>query len=745
MVDLPGVQDGNATRVAVTESYMKECAAILIVTPIARAADDLSARKLLNDAFKKQLRLDGSISNIAVVCTKTDEISGRVDQELGLTDRSDGLLQEIKEFKEVIQQLGSQKKALRRRRQEIEADLQHEESEFQKYFSGKEHMMSQPASEDSMMATRKRKYAHIQSAADDKANAIDINDIDMTDEERSENQHLRDGNNTALSTQEDGQQRMRDGLHRKSELNKQRKDITEAIDTNELELEEVGGQIVQKQHALYDIRIKARNEYCEKMIGEHVMNLITVTDQTSDDDDDVDNAAVDHASFDRDRFKNFKLPVFCICSNAYQQLQGRDEEEERPIYGFPLKEDTQIPQLRSHCREIAVKLKTFQNLTFFTEASLLLNSLKLWILSNVSYGEEQSQSLDVKQFSRTLLDISKTAISSARTTVDHNLYQKLPQATSKAIYKSADISNRWSRPVNKVDRACGGLASAIYRSVVAGEGRFMSLTSGLHDFNRDLAEPFLNSILPNWENVFCTILPSLLQETLTKLKEELNGFLDKVRAIGSLYKIDADVIYLLEGQIGRYSRKLANTLRWIETEIRCNQKGINRKLIPKIRDSMRPIYQRCQEEYGRGRFRRIKSRIESGIRTNRSSMYKNCAECIENELDQMIDKFEQDLFSKVNEVCTGIEQDCIALQTRTQERIADEQRPLKEKIKFWITSYEADSKIRENTETTEILNVENIDEEAMNKRLQERAQFGPGPSPRIKRERGLESNSEEEY
>lgn len=95
LVDLPGVQDSNAARAAVAESYIKTCNVVVsghftqlpyhfscpnslhfkwITAAIQRAVDDKTAQKLLNDNFKRQMGLDGSYSNISFVCTKTDDI-----------------------------------------------------------------------------------------------------------------------------------------------------------------------------------------------------------------------------------------------------------------------------------------------------------------------------------------------------------------------------------------------------------------------------------------------------------------------------------------------------------------------------------------------------------------------------------------------------------------------------------------------------------------------------------------------
>lgn len=53
---------------------MKSCAGIWIVAPIKRAVDNKAAKDLMSDAFKRQLRLDGSFSNVTFICSMTDEL-----------------------------------------------------------------------------------------------------------------------------------------------------------------------------------------------------------------------------------------------------------------------------------------------------------------------------------------------------------------------------------------------------------------------------------------------------------------------------------------------------------------------------------------------------------------------------------------------------------------------------------------------------------------------------------------------
>lgn len=75
IVDLPGTNDNNAARAKIAEDYIRTCTGLIVVSTINRAADDRTAKQLLGNAFKRQIKMDNKINSIAFVATKTDEIS----------------------------------------------------------------------------------------------------------------------------------------------------------------------------------------------------------------------------------------------------------------------------------------------------------------------------------------------------------------------------------------------------------------------------------------------------------------------------------------------------------------------------------------------------------------------------------------------------------------------------------------------------------------------------------------------
>jgi hypothetical protein len=113
IVDLPGVHDSNAARAAVAAGYLKQCTGLWIVAPIGRAVDDKSAKTLLGESFKRQLKYDGIYSRVTFICSKTDDISiTEAADSLGLEDEMAADWEKMDALDEEIAALKQKKKDL---------------------------------------------------------------------------------------------------------------------------------------------------------------------------------------------------------------------------------------------------------------------------------------------------------------------------------------------------------------------------------------------------------------------------------------------------------------------------------------------------------------------------------------------------------------------------------------------------------------------------------------------------------
>lgn len=100
---------------------MKACGGLWITAAIQRAVDDKTAKKLLGDSFKRQLKFDGQYSAVTFICTKTDDIlESEVSRSLGLDgevaetrERIDSLDKQCTKLKSQLEDLKEQKSAIK--------------------------------------------------------------------------------------------------------------------------------------------------------------------------------------------------------------------------------------------------------------------------------------------------------------------------------------------------------------------------------------------------------------------------------------------------------------------------------------------------------------------------------------------------------------------------------------------------------------------------------------------------------
>ncbi|KAK1854006.1 hypothetical protein CCHR01_03311 [Colletotrichum chrysophilum] len=112
LVDLPGSRDSNSARAAVAAKYTKECTRLSIIAPITRAINDRTAKTLLGQHFRQQLKFDGSYSNITFICTKADDVAlDEAAETLGIRDT----IQEMhRRWKEIKPEINATKKNLKK-------------------------------------------------------------------------------------------------------------------------------------------------------------------------------------------------------------------------------------------------------------------------------------------------------------------------------------------------------------------------------------------------------------------------------------------------------------------------------------------------------------------------------------------------------------------------------------------------------------------------------------------------------
>lgn len=70
LVDAPGLRDDNRARDSVVKRYIKEADSIWVVSHIGRAINDKTAKDMMGEGFRRQLLMDGQMSNLVFVATQ---------------------------------------------------------------------------------------------------------------------------------------------------------------------------------------------------------------------------------------------------------------------------------------------------------------------------------------------------------------------------------------------------------------------------------------------------------------------------------------------------------------------------------------------------------------------------------------------------------------------------------------------------------------------------------------------------
>lgn len=402
IVDLPGVHDSNQARAAVAQRYMKECTGLWIVAPITRAVDDKSAKTLLGETFKRQLKIDGAYNSVTFICSKTDDISmTEAIDSLQLDEKLQSAYEKIQELtqarKKIQQQLDRQRDAL----EDITVAVDKADDDVETW----ENILSKCQEGETVYApaTKKRKkkapskaqkrskYSDPDSDDDfvlsDASSSSDEDKLDDDDDyEDDEDENCeRVTEKLALAKVEEFRSVKKEGRRRKVEIETEIKGLRKQMLVNKQE-QEASDAIISHEC------ISGRNNYSRTAIKQDFAAGIKELDQEIAEEEDAANFNPDEDIRDYDEVAK-SLPVFCVSSRGYQKLMGRLKKD-KPVLGFETVDQTEIPALQHHCSKLTESNREAACKRFLNSLSTLLNSLRLWSSSdgtNANLTDEQTQ------------------------------------------------------------------------------------------------------------------------------------------------------------------------------------------------------------------------------------------------------------------------------------------------------------------------------------------------------------------
>lgn len=272
LVDLPGVQDSNAARAAVAESYMKACTGLWIVAPITRAVDDKTAKSLLGDSFRRQLKYDGTYSAVTFICSKTDDISvTEAAESLDMEEQVAENYSQIRGNKKTISNLKEQIATLRDEKETLDQGIDDNEQAWDNWNTlGEKCSAGETVYAPKEAIGKKRKRTSKQSRARKNRKSADSDDdsdfpISEDSDTDKENDKPKDENRKPLT--EDEIENKLSALKQEKKLLREKK---REIDGQLTQLRKDVRRLQDETSTLTDMVrnwcIKGRNEYSRKAI-----------------------------------------------------------------------------------------------------------------------------------------------------------------------------------------------------------------------------------------------------------------------------------------------------------------------------------------------------------------------------------------------------------------------------------------------------------------------------------------------
>lgn len=401
IVDLPGTQDSNAARAAVAEAYMKTCTAIWVVAPINRAVDDKTAKNLLGESFRRQLKYDGTYTSVTFICSKIDNLSvteaveslGLRNQTAPLFSKTAQLEKQIAQLKTRVSDLLTQKDSLEQHADDIDLDWEEWEGLTNKVVKGK-----------TVYAPTKKRKCKVKKApfkSRKGRKSEDPDDSDGSGASDKENSHPSSVVQRGEPLTNDDIDAELASLKSKSRaLRRQIRGISEDIETSRAAAEKAESEKDGLFAVIKELCVEGRNEYSRAAIrkdfamgiresvresvspGFPFRALLTCNPGSRFDQQDVE--AQDPENFDPEVDQRdydaiaADLPVYCVSSRAFQNLCGRLPHDKFDPSGFPSVEDTEVPALQDHAGVLTEKARAALARRWLHGFAKLIYSMIIW-------------------------------------------------------------------------------------------------------------------------------------------------------------------------------------------------------------------------------------------------------------------------------------------------------------------------------------------------------------------------------
>ncbi|KAK9416147.1 putative Dynamin N-terminal domain-containing protein [Seiridium unicorne] len=664
IVDLPGVHDSNAARAAVADKYLEKCTGLWIVAPVTRAVDDKTAQNMLGQSFKLQLKYDDKYSHVTFICSKTDDILiAEAVKSLGLEDQIaecqsniDRTKSELVVKKPALEETVKRTQELQVKNGQIQEKIDHWQELADRFnesdIACSPSTIPQKRKNPTRQATNRRKIEVSLAALEAGSSSSESDE----GEEAFVEDDIEDGEpeQEALS-----KERIQSELERlRGEKAQLQVAIQESFDKFEAESRPYRRQMKELadfEACLKSMCIQGRNKYSTNAIRHDFARGIKEMDQeiAMRENDELFDPEHDIRDYEQ---VAASLSVFCVSSRAYQKKKGRFKKDEA-IRGFRTLEETGIPQLQAHAKQLTVDGRVNNAKRFLDEFGNMLNSLNLWVKDHgaevqLSEGEKRDEvdklQSELSVLCNTLNRAADLIVKECHDILTKNIYNKFDESIAAAAQAAVATVEKWFE-----SKSSGGIPWNTFVATCRRDGSFQG-TAGHRNFNEELISPLKQALVHSWERVFARRIPQALdkfpaisKEFLEKFHENVKGRIQEKTSFTSVNML----MLSLRGHISDITR----VVKSFREQMTALHREASREFTPAIIKAMTEAYRSCVAETGQGSFGRMKIAMVEYVTTNRYSMFREATECVRSKLDSICSELEHELLAKINRVITAMD------------------------------------------------------------------------------------------
>lgn len=447
------------------------------------------------------------------------------------------------------------------------------------------------------------------------------NDKDSDDDEAASNAGSDAGSNSGKGeplTEEEIEAKITEFKNDKKKARRERADIETKVKSLKGELAGLKKEYDELETKMSAVCIAGRNDYSKTAIQSDFAAGIKELDQENAQEEDEEAFNPDDDARDYEEVAR-SLPVFCVSSRAYQKLSGRMLRDAN-VPGFRTAEETEVPQLKAHCKKLTEGGRASNCRRFLTDLSQLINSLTLWSSNdgtgiNISSAQMATESRFLKarlqNLDKNLDKAVGECLQEMKQTLAENIYDNFDAVVQQAVNDATTTSTRWG------DRHMGGFYWATYKALCRRNGVFTN-AKGAHDLNEQLSEPIIKGLGNNWEKAFARRLPIALASFARKSKTLLLQFHKEIENRSQKAGLGVAGLAMLGQQLRNYEatfqqlgqamsqylhRLLLKHLltHFVVELISTKQREANREFTPAVAAALVSSYEFCAGEVGPGK------------------------------------------------------------------------------------------------------------------------------------------------